>query len=405
MIVLVSNQKGEPMSFVGLQSMILIGGNIALFVMVLCFIRIFSEGKKEITRYLTILWALLWILLMLNFIGQQTTFSIIIKNLATIVYLVGLVSLCGLLLALRRFKHIYPIVYDFLIFLKSRVILPKKNVEHTFKAIQLLETYINLITKYVIRLEFIKTQKNSKQIKDKYLNYVLNFSTYGGVYCMFNEIFVNEIYKFNAPKINPKIIDCGSNIGLSILYFKALYPQSEIIGFEPGPETFDLLRKNIEDNNLKNVVIHNNALADKNGDVTFYVCKENSAHGGWSVGNGENMDFQKVAQPIPCVKLSEYVNEPIDFLKIDIEGAENQVIDDLAKNKKLTFIKLIILEYHHHMIDSMQDDLSNLLKNLEDSDFGYQFNFVEKPTPENKMRNTLILNAYNKKYLLNNVIN
>ena len=47
------------------------------------------------------------------------------------------------------------------------------------------------------------------------------------------ELFEHQIYKFKCDTETPYIIDCGANIGLSIIYFKLLFPKAEIIAFEP----------------------------------------------------------------------------------------------------------------------------------------------------------------------------
>ena len=63
-------------------------------------------------------------------------------------------------------------------------------------------------------------------------------------YYSFKEIFEQEIYKFEANVDNPYIIDCGTNIGSSIIYFKELYPNASIIGFEADPEVYKICKKN-----------------------------------------------------------------------------------------------------------------------------------------------------------------
>lgn len=52
------------------------------------------------------------------------------------------------------------------------------------------------------------------------------------------EVFDDEEYRFSSQKDTPFIIDCGSHIGLSIMYFKKLFPEAEVLGFEPNPEDF-----------------------------------------------------------------------------------------------------------------------------------------------------------------------
>lgn len=66
------------------------------------------------------------------------------------------------------------------------------------------------------------------------------------------------------------ILDCGSNIGMSILYFKHVYPKARIIGFEPDPAIFPYLQENMTRNGLKDVQLVQAALASQEGTLTFY---------------------------------------------------------------------------------------------------------------------------------------
>src|SRR5690606_10585892 len=66
-------------------------------------------------------------------------------------------------------------------------------------------------------------------------------------YC---EIFREEIYKFIPVSDKAPIIDCGTNMGLSLLYFSENYPGRKIIAFEPDPDLYRLLLENIEAFNL-----------------------------------------------------------------------------------------------------------------------------------------------------------
>ena len=58
------------------------------------------------------------------------------------------------------------------------------------------------------------------------------------------ELFVQHMYKFVAKTQEPFIIDCGANLGMSIIYFKELYPLSKIIAFEADDYIFSFLEKN-----------------------------------------------------------------------------------------------------------------------------------------------------------------
>src|SRR2546422_9257239 len=91
---------------------------------------------------------------------------------------------------------------------------------------------------------------------------------------LFREIFVNRLYDVPLGLDAPMIVDCGSNIGLSILFFKNLYPRATVIGFEPSPLTYPLLRQNVERNGLRDVVLHQVAVASHAGSLEFYVNRE-----------------------------------------------------------------------------------------------------------------------------------
>lgn len=60
---------------------------------------------------------------------------------------------------------------------------------------------------------------------------------------MFNKIFKRQIYNFQIDNPAPYIIDAGANIGLGVIYFKKLFPDAEIIAFEPDPNIFAVMKK------------------------------------------------------------------------------------------------------------------------------------------------------------------
>jgi hypothetical protein len=76
--------------------------------------------------------------------------------------------------------------------------------------------------------------------------------------------------------------------------------------------------------------------------------------------------------------LSGYMAGKIDFLKMDIEGAEHQVLNEISGKDKLKFIDKCVLEYHHH-IDPDEDRLGVILSMFENAGFGYQLSTWTKP--------------------------
>lgn len=161
------------------------------------------------------------------------------------------------------------------------------------------------------------------------------------------EIFGRQAYKFSTTNKEPFIIDCGSHIGLSILYFKSLYPKARIIGFEPNPENFEILQKNIKTNKLKDVKLIKAAVSDKNGEAHLHVSLNNDEPWTWGDTIVYNMWGDKSEDnniPVKTVRLSTFITSPVDFIKIDVEGSERAVVEEIEP--KLHLVKAIVMEYH-----------------------------------------------------------
>ncbi len=68
--------------------------------------------------------------------------------------------------------------------------------------------------------------------------------------------------------------------------------------------------------------------------------------------------------------LSEYIDGPVDLLKLDIEGSEFDVMQELAARGKIAHIARMIIEYHHR-IGNESSRLASFLELLEDAGFEY----------------------------------
>ena len=185
---------------------------------------------------------------------------------------------------------------------------------------------------------------------------------------MYEDIFLRRQYEFESESSAPAIVDAGSNIGLAILFFKRLFPQAKVLGFEPDPETFGLLSRNVEANRLEGVRIRNEALYDGRKELDLF--------GDPSAPGSPQMTISSERLPgspkrVPATRLSDHLTEPVDFLKVDIEGAERVVVDELEQAGKLPLVGRMAIEYHHHM-EAGEDGLAGLLATLERGGFGYQ---------------------------------
>ena len=74
----------------------------------------------------------------------------------------------------------------------------------------------------------------------RYKDHTIRINDGPNAYVGLKDIFVRRIYHFESHRSDPLIIDCGSNIGLSILYFVSTYPSSRVIAFEPDPDDLSL---------------------------------------------------------------------------------------------------------------------------------------------------------------------
>ena len=173
-------------------------------------------------------------------------------------------------------------------------------------------------------------------------------------------------YQFINENKSPLIIDAGAHIGMSMLYFKWRFPEARILCFEPSPETFLILQKNIKINKLRGVTAIQAALSDKNGSCTLYGrmgWEESDTRGNTISPEWGAWQSQQFCQ-VKTVKLSSYITEIVDFLKLDVEGAEMLVLHDIAD--KLSLVKQLFVETHttRHSNFSLID-IKSLLTNFE----------------------------------------
>jgi FkbM family methyltransferase len=175
----------------------------------------------------------------------------------------------------------------------------------------------------------------------------------------FKEIFAEESYCFRATTESPVIYDCGANVGLGCLYFKRLYPAARITAFEADPGVAALLAENLRQNGFADIDIVAKAVWKENTTLAF---SSEGADGGSVVAG-------KPSLQIPAVRLKEYLDRAgrVDLLKMDIEGAEADVLEDCRGS--LGGVQHLFVEYHAYTGQSQR--LDALLAVLGESGFRY----------------------------------
>ena len=207
---------------------------------------------------------------------------------------------------------------------------------------------------------------------------------------LYREIFIKEDYLFPCENKTPVIFDCGANIGMATLFFKWLFPRSSIIAFEPDPTTFQVLCRNIKENRLSNVSPHNVALWNESGTIPFFVPQDQTGSLEMSTNPSRVQGTQTM---VSSRKLSDYIDGPIDLLKLDIEGAEHQVASDLVQSGKVKQVRQMIVEYHHN-ISNDSGRLGDFLSLLEGCGFRYQINSWISPISQHDRFQDVLLYAY-----------
>ncbi|KAF7586023.1 hypothetical protein BBP40_009656 [Aspergillus hancockii] len=159
---------------------------------------------------------------------------------------------------------------------------------------------------------------------------------------------ISKDHEYDGAELSeaPFIIDVGANIGLFSLYMKAKYPLAKIIAFEPAPESFDALNRNLTLHSTSNIMAYPYALglqastatftyySDAPGNSTLNVeekgihrrlLKEN--HSGafmdelWKDATQFSVSVNPLSHFLNC-----YHNDIADLLKIDVEGTELDVL-------------------------------------------------------------------------------
>lgn len=178
-------------------------------------------------------------------------------------------------------------------------------------------------------------------------------------YYSYREIFLRDIYRFSTLNPKPYILDCGANCGVSVAYFKKVYPKARIVAFEPDPFLFRILKANTAALDLQDVELMNCAIWHSEGSLHFI---SSNADTGRLISTPV-----RDAIAVNAVPLSRYLDRPVDLLKLDVEGAEVEI---LTRTPNMDRVLRLFVEYHS--FQEQPQRLHNLLQVLTDNGFRYQ---------------------------------
>lgn len=216
----------------------------------------------------------------------------------------------------------------------------------------------------------------------KYLIWFRECSAFSSIE-VYQEIF-KENDHFAIPEFSGKdaklVIDIGANEGFYTLKIKENNPDCNIIAIEPNPYVFEILKRNVDSNRLRNVTLVNKAISSGNSVMSLEIIKEIGAIGARDIGLVDRLwmkdEFvEKVSVDATTLDTlcQEYGISSIDILKIDVEGMEAEILASaggLLKN-----VRRIVLERHSK---ELRDAVVTL---LQDNSFALVYEedpFIEK---------------------------
>jgi FkbM family methyltransferase len=179
------------------------------------------------------------------------------------------------------------------------------------------------------------------------------------------------------------IFDIGACEGEDSIRYRRIFPNSLVFSFEPLPENYELLKKNISTFSAEQIRTFNLALSDSSGNATLNVSSgspENNEHGAeWNYGNKSSslLEPGQVVRAHQWLKFEKKINvetktlhsvfeesklEMIDLVHMDVQGAEMKVLKGAgASLKKINAIWLEVGEIEYYQDQPLKKDIEAFL--------------------------------------------
>ena len=168
-------------------------------------------------------------------------------------------------------------------------------------------------------------------------------------------------------------VDLGANVGaVSIPLWKKVGPDGRVISVEADPSNIARIRANLNLNNCPEGSVVNVAIANRKGTVQLRCYP--AANGWQTLGNPSfAKDYQSFVIDVPAITFYElaesYGLESVDFVKIDVEGAEILVLAGMESFLRDKRIGCVIFEVNHLMLEGMGHTVSELLSFWDNLDY------------------------------------
>lgn len=183
---------------------------------------------------------------------------------------------------------------------------------------------------------------------------------------LIDKIWREKIYNRNNYNIRKDfiVIDIGAHIGSFTVY--AGKKAKNVYCYEPVPDVFKVLEKNIKMNKLKNIFTNNCGVLNKRGERRIFINKSNISNSFFYKDfNRKSENFIRVKTIILKDVFEENKIKHCDVMKIDAEGSEQEILKN-APEEYLNRVDKIILEYHNFII---KNDMLKLVRILTEKGF------------------------------------
>jgi FkbM family methyltransferase len=181
----------------------------------------------------------------------------------------------------------------------------------------------------------------------------------GSDFHMIDEIWAYRKYDYFGYRVAPGdvVVDIGANIGTFSLYAATVCGASRVFSFEPHPDNYRILSRNIEQNQLHNIMCVNQAIAGSSGVRALRLDSSDSGSHSLILGSTQR------AVEVECCTLEDIFQRfslpKVDYLKMDCEGAEYEILENAIS--RLQQIGRISMETHS-TLDRKAEDLAKLLR-------------------------------------------
>lgn len=192
---------------------------------------------------------------------------------------------------------------------------------------------------FLLRSKFLKDKMRG--IKLFGVKHPIELSNFNVDVTTLFQIFFNKEYQIKELKSAKFIIDCGANIGLSAIYFANVYPRATIIAIEPDPKNFEVLKQNTV--NYENIKCLELAIWPTLTELALF----DPGIGSWGYQTKPAIEGGVKTITIDQI-MKQYKVHQIDLLKIDVEGAEEELFSQNYTNW-LDKTNAIAIELHEFL--------------------------------------------------------